>query len=116
MEIPVSALAAASGPPTCEVIVINKPAAHLIEVGIFYEITIIRTSMVYGGHLAGHVRGSGQLTPVVPQSTSTLVFFQFQFVPQPSAAHYSSHHGTKQATPCHHHSTILNLPNKCLFN
>ena len=52
MEIPVSALAAAAcGPPTCEVIVINKPAAHLIEVGIFYEITIIRTSMVYGGHL-----------------------------------------------------------------
>ena len=74
MEIPVSALAAASGPPTCEVIVINKPAAHLIEVGIFYEITIIRTSMVYGGHWPGHVRGSGQLTRVVPQSTSALVF------------------------------------------
>ena len=30
--------------PTYEFIVINKPSAHLIEVGIFYEITIIRTT------------------------------------------------------------------------
>ena len=76
MEIPVSALVgAASGPPTCEVIVINKPAAHLIEVGIFYEITIIRTSMVYGGHLLGHVRCSGQLTRVCPY----LQLFSFNF-------------------------------------
>ena len=80
MEIPVSALAAASGPPTCEVIVINKPAAHLIEVGIFYEITIIRTSMVYGGHWPGHVRGSGQLTPVVPHPH----LFSFNFNLSPS--------------------------------
>ena len=81
MEIPVSALAAAaSGPPTCEVIVINKPAAHLIEVGIFYEITIIRTSMVYGGHL-GHVRGSGQLTPVVPQFHIHTCFLSISICP-----------------------------------
>ena len=110
MEIPVSALAAASGPPTCEVIVINKPAAHLIEVGIFYEITIIRTSMVYGGHWPGHVRGSGQLTPVVPHPH----LFSFNFNLSPSRVLLII--PAIQATPCHHHSTILNLPNKCLFN